>query len=90
MNSLKEIQTPANPKKTNILMSAIIVMLILIVTLQIWIMYGALNSVGADNPVFAWAAFGGSAVLFIAGLLLLKYLPESRMTEVKDPDNPYE
>jgi len=90
MSSLKEIQNPVNPHKANTLVAVIIVMLILILTLQIWIMYGALNSVITDNPAFAWIAFGGSVLLFIIGLLLLKYLPESKTEEVKDPDNPYE
>ena len=71
-------------------MLVIIVMLVLLLTLQIWLMYGALNSVGTGNRTFVWAAFGVSVLLFIVGLLLLNYLPKSRITEVKDPDNPYE
>jgi uncharacterized protein YhhL (DUF1145 family) len=90
MSNLKEIQNPVNPHKANILVSVIIVMLILLLTLQIWLMYGALNSAVTENHIFVWAAFGGSVLLFIIGLLLLKYLPTSKIEEVRDPDNLYE
>jgi len=89
MSDYNESQNWIHPDKTNILMSVIVIMLILIVSLQIWILYGALNTPG-DNQVFAWAAFGASLVLFIVGLWLLKYLPETKTREVKDADNPYE
>ena len=89
MSEYRETQNSTHPDKTNILMSTIVVMLILIVTLQLWIMYGALNSPEDSSQVFVWAAFGGSLLLFIAGLWLLKYLPERKTKEAEDTDNPY-
>lgn len=78
MSDFRESQNSAHPNKTNVLMSAIIIMLILIVTLQICMMYGTLNNALSGNNKFAWATFAGSAVLFIAGAFLLKYLPDSK------------
>ncbi|MCL1934492.1 MAG: hypothetical protein FWF53_11855 [Candidatus Azobacteroides sp.] len=89
MSDYRETQNLIHPDKTNILMATIVVILIVIVTLQLWIMYGALNSSEDSNQVFVWAAFGASLLLFIAGLWLLKYLPDTKAKEVKDPDNPY-
>ncbi|MGM5629451.1 hypothetical protein O2K51_01010 [Apibacter raozihei] len=90
MSDFREAQNTAHPNKTNILMSAIIVTLILILTLQIWMMYGALNNALDDNHGFAIATFIGSLFLFIAGLFLLKYLPEPRRKREQNPNNKYE
>ncbi len=90
MSDFRESQNLAHPNKTNILMSAIIVILILILTLQIWMMYGALNNALEDNHEFAWATFIGSICLFIAGLILLRYLPEPRKKDVKNTESKYE
>ena len=89
MSDYSESQNLVHSGKTNIVISAIIVILILIVSLQLWILYGALNAAG-ENQIFVWAAFGSSLLLFIAGLWLLKYLPELKTKEEKDTDNPYE
>ena len=89
MNEYNEPRNLVNPKKANILMSVIVVMLLLMVSLQIWILYGVLNA-SDGNQAFVWAAFGASLLLFIIGLWLLKYLPEIKPREVKDLENPYE
>ncbi|MXP05539.1 MULTISPECIES: DUF6755 family protein [unclassified Apibacter] len=90
MNNFKEVQNSANSNKINTLMSAIIVILILILTLQVWMMYGALNNALDDNQAFAWATFGGSVFLFISAVFLLRYLPEPPKNLKKDPNNKYE
>lgn len=90
MSNFREAQNTAHPSKTNILMSAIIIILILILSIQIWLMYGALNNALDDNQPFAWATFGGSLFLFISALFLLKYLPDARKIEAKDSENKYE
>ena len=89
MSDYSEKQNLVHSGKTNIVILAIIVILILIVSLQLWILYGALNA-SNENQIFVWAAFGASLLLFIAGLWLLKYLPELKTKEEKDTDNPYE
>ena len=88
MSDYNESEKLVHPNKTNILMSAIVVILILIVSLQLWLLYGALNT-PEDNQVYVWAGFGASLLLFIAGLWLLKYIPEIKNREIKDSDNPY-
>ncbi|MCO6564505.1 MAG: hypothetical protein J6581_03565 [Apibacter sp.] len=90
MNNFREVQNSANSNKINSLMSAIIVILILILTLQIWMMYGALNNALDDNQAFAWATFGGSVFLFFSAVFLLRYLPEPPKNLKKDPNNKYE
>jgi high-affinity Fe2+/Pb2+ permease len=89
MSDYNESQNSAHPDKTNILMSAIVVILVLIISLQLWILYGALNTPNS-NPVFVWTGFGASLLLFIVGLWLLRYPPKIKTREVKDSDNPYE
>lgn len=81
MSDFREAQNAAHPNKTNTLLSAIIVIMILIVGIQIWLLYGALNNALIDNNEFALATFGGSLVLFIGALYLLKYLPDARNKE---------
>ncbi|CVK17063.1 hypothetical protein Ga0061079_11529 [Apibacter mensalis] len=90
MNNFREVQNSVNSNKINTLMSAIIVILILILTLQVWMMYGALNNALEDNQAFAWATFGGSVFLFFSAVFLLKYLPERPKNLKKDPNNQYE
>lgn len=90
MKDYRKSQNIAHPNKTNTLMSAIIVILIILLTLQIWLLYGALNNELDNNHGFAWATFGGSIILFLAALFLMKYLPEDRNKKKENPDNKYE
>jgi len=78
MSNFRESQNEAHPNKTNILMSGILVLLILILSLQIWFLYGTLNNALEENFSFALASFIGSLVLFFVNLYLIRFLPNPR------------
>ncbi|TWP29056.1 hypothetical protein ETU08_04525 [Apibacter muscae] len=91
MKKKHKVNNPVNPSRMNTLTSAIIVIFILILALQIWLMYGALNNALDGNHGFAWATFIASLFLFISSLFLLKYLPASiKNKENKKSENQYE
>ncbi|HET8736525.1 MAG TPA: hypothetical protein VFM69_07990 [Pricia sp.] len=76
MSDFRASQNKAHPHKTNTLMTAIIVMLILFVSIQIWFLFGALNNALEDNVFFAVTTFVGSLLFGIASFWLLRYLPD--------------
>ena len=78
MSDFRDAQNQAHPNKTNTLMAGILLLLIGIVGLQIWLLYGTLNNALEGNGGFALATALGSVVLFVLSLFLLKYLPEPR------------
>ncbi|WPP47993.1 DUF6755 family protein [Catalinimonas niigatensis] len=78
MSDFREAQDQAHPNKTNTLMLGIIMLLIGILSIQIWLLYSALNNALDENEDIAIAAFVGSLILFFTGLWLLKYLPDTR------------
>lgn len=78
MSSFRDTQNQAHPNKTNTLMLGIIMLLIGILSIQIWLLYSALNNALDENQDLAIAAFIGSLLLFFTGLWLLKYLPDAR------------
>ncbi|MEK6481278.1 DUF6755 family protein [Catalinimonas sp. 4WD22] len=78
MSSFRDAQNQAHPNKTNTLMLGIIMLLIGILSIQIWLLYSALNNALDENQDIAIAAFIGSLMLFFTCLWLLKYLPEAR------------
>lgn len=75
----REGSNDVHPNKTNTIMLGIIMLLIGILSIQIWLLYSALNNALDANQDLALAAFGGSVVLFFVGLWLLKYLPDNRI-----------
>ena len=79
----REGQGDVHPNKSNTIMLGIIMLLIGILSIQIWLLYSALNNALDANQDLALAAFGGSIVLFLVGLWLLKYLPEGRIIHNK-------
>ncbi|OQP64016.1 hypothetical protein A3860_21595 [Niastella vici] len=78
MSTFRRAQSQAHPNKTSTLMLAIIVLLILNVTIQIWLLYSGLNNALAHNSGIAFPAFIASLVIFIINCWLLYYLPRSR------------
>lgn len=76
MSDFRNSQNEAHPNKTNILMTAIIFLLILFVTIQIWFLSGALNNALQENINFAITTAVGSLIFAIASFLLLRYLPD--------------
>jgi membrane protein YdbS with pleckstrin-like domain len=78
MSDFRTSQNKAHPNKTNTLMTAIIVLLICLVSIQIWLLYSALNNALDANFSIAAAAFAGSLVLAFTSFWLLRYLPDPR------------
>ncbi|MCC5932434.1 MAG: hypothetical protein JJU28_24530 [Cyclobacteriaceae bacterium] len=79
MSDFRYSQNEAHPNKTNTLMTGIIVLLICLVTIQIWLLYSALNNALEENFGIALATFFGSLVLALVSFWLLRYLPEPRI-----------
>jgi len=75
MSTFREGQNEAHPNKTSTLMLALLLVLILNVSIQIWLLYTALNNALADNKDIAFPAFLASLALFLIGFLWLYYLP---------------
>jgi MFS transporter, NNP family, nitrate/nitrite transporter len=75
MSDFRKAQDSAHPVKTNTIMAGIITLLLGIVSLQIWLLTGTLNtSLGGDRSI-VWPAFYASLVLFLGAVGLLRFLP---------------
>lgn len=75
MSTFRDAQSRAHPNKTNTLFVGIIGVLILIVSLQVWLLTAVLNTaLGGDHRI-VWPAFYGSLALFLGGAGLLQLLP---------------
>jgi uncharacterized protein with PQ loop repeat len=75
MSNFREAQNQAHPNKTSTLMLALIMVLILNISIQIWLLYTALNNALDKNIDIAFPAFAASLVLFLIGFAWLYYLP---------------
>lgn len=75
MSTFRKGQNRANTRKLNTVLSTIIFILILNVTIQIWLLYAALNNALDNNKEILIPAFIASAILFGIGLGLLYFLP---------------
>ncbi|SMD46004.1 hypothetical protein SAMN00777080_4678 [Aquiflexum balticum DSM 16537] len=84
MSNFRYSQKEAHPNKTNTLMTGITLLLILLVSIQIWLLYSALNNALTENFKIAVSTFLGSLVLFITSAWLLRYLPEPRNPKIKE------
>lgn len=76
MSSFRTSQNRANPNKLNNIISALIFMLIMNVSIQIWLLYAALNNALDNNTEILFPAFIASLILFLTGLIMLYYLPK--------------
>jgi len=76
MSYHREAQSKAHPTKTNMLMTAIICTLILILTMQVWLLTAALNESLDGNNAVKGPAFWASLFLFLSGVGILRYLPD--------------
>lgn len=75
MSSFREAQRQAHPSKTNTLLLGVICVHILILGMQIWLLTAALNVSLEGVDTLKWPAFIASALLFLSGVALLRYLP---------------
>ena len=84
MSNFRKGQGIANPTKVNTILSTLIVVLILNITLQIWLLYAALNNALDDNTEILIPAFLASLTVFLIGFGWLYYLP----TDAPPPQAP--
>jgi NNP family nitrate/nitrite transporter-like MFS transporter len=75
MSTFRTAQSQAHPSKTNTLLLGIICVLILIVSMQIWLLTASLNTALEGVGGVKWPAFWASLALFGSGVALLHYLP---------------
>lgn len=83
MSTFRRSQNSANPKKINIVLSSLIFILILNVSIQIWLLYAALNNALDNNKEILIPAFIASFVLFLIGFSWLYYLPKGNFQKKK-------
>jgi uncharacterized BrkB/YihY/UPF0761 family membrane protein len=83
MSTFRTSQNQANPNKLNAILSTIIFILILNVTIQIWLLYAALNNALDNNTEILIPAFIASLILFLIGIGLLYYLPIGNLKKKK-------
>ncbi|WP_445710439.1 DUF6755 family protein [Flavobacterium sp.] len=76
MSNFRTSQNKANPNKLNNILSTLIFILILNVTLQIWLLYTALNNALDDNREILIPAFIASLAIFLIGFTWLYFLPK--------------
>ncbi len=84
MSNFREAQSKAHPNKPNTLLSALICVLVFNVSIQIWLLYTALNNALGKHTDIAWPAFIGSLILFLIGFCWLYFVPIGK-TESKPP-----
>ena len=75
MSATRQALSQVHPAKTNVLSVGLICVLILIVSLQIWLLSASLNTSLGGEAGIAWPAFYASVVLFLSSLVALSYLP---------------
>ena len=76
MSTFRKSQNAANPNKIDNLLTTLVFILILNVSLQIWLLYTALNNALDNNKEILIPAFVASLVLFLIGVSWLYYLPK--------------
>lgn len=76
MSTFRRAQSQAHPNKTNTLFVGIIGVLILIVSLQVWLLTAVLNTALGGDLAIVWPAFYASLALFLGGAGLLRFMPQ--------------
>jgi Family of unknown function (DUF6755) len=75
MAAPRQALSQTHPARTNVLSVGLISVLILIVSLQIWLLSASVNTSLRGHTNIAWTAFYASLALFLAGAVALSYLP---------------
>lgn len=78
MSTFRTNQNNANSNKLNTVLSAIVVLLLLNVSLQIWLLYTALNYALQNNMKVLHVSAVGSVLIFLISMGLLYYLPRGK------------
>lgn len=90
MSNFREAQSKAHPNKSNTLISALICVLILNISIQIWLLYTALNNALGKHSSIALPAFIGSLLLFLIGFFWLYFIPMGTKRETDKKKNKYQ
>ncbi|MBK0370455.1 DUF6755 family protein [Flavobacterium agrisoli] len=83
MSTFRKSQNSASPGKLSVILSTLIFVQILNVSIQIWLLYTALNNALDNNTEILIPAFIASVVLFFIGFGWLYYLPSGNFTRYK-------
>lgn len=83
MSNFRRSQNQSNPNKLNAILSTVIFILILNVTIQIWLLYAALNNALDNNKEILIPAFAASLVLFLVGICCIYYMPTGNTNPAK-------
>ena len=75
MTDFRRAQEQSHPTKTNTVLLGVILLLVLILSLQVWLLTAGLNTALGGDRSIVWPAFQASLVLFLAGAASLRYLP---------------
>ncbi len=90
MADFRRAQSQAHPAKTNVLSVGLISLLILVISLQIWLLSASANTALGGDKAVAWPAFYASLVLLIAGSVALRCLPQPiRLALVVEKPQPF-
>lgn len=81
MSNFRTSQNSVNPNKISNILTTLIFILILNVSLQIWLLYTALNNALDNHKDILVPAFLASLVIFLIGFGWLYYLPKGNMRE---------
>jgi NNP family nitrate/nitrite transporter-like MFS transporter len=76
VSDFRRAQSQAHPTKTNLVLAGVIALLVMIVSLQIWLLVAGLNTALGGDRSIVWPAFYASLALFLAGAGLLRFLPQ--------------
>ena len=76
MSDFRRSQGLAHPNKTNVVLAAVITVLLLVLTMQIWLLVAGLNTALGGDRSIVWPAFYGLLALFLSGAALLRFLPQ--------------
>lgn len=89
MSNFRAAQSKAHPNKSNTLLSALICVLVFNVSMQIWLLYTALNNALGKHTSIAWPAFIGSLILFLIGFFWLYFVPMGKEDKKTRTSNKY-
>jgi hypothetical protein len=78
MSNFRRGQNSANLKKLNAILSTLIFILIFNVSIQIWLLYTALNNALDNNKEILIPSFTASTGIFLIGFYGLYFLPQGR------------
>ena len=91
MSDFRRAQSLAHPSKTNTVMLGILAVLVVVLTLQVWLLVAGLNTALGGDRSIVWPAFYASLALFLGGAGLMRFLPQPiRLVSAPERVEPWE